>query len=693
MTQNDYNFDYELANVNRPPEDRLNELWEWEDYKYEGPKPDLNLLALPVPKRFLTIGSVYWASPNVKYTFIERSKKHKFGTYISVKKYHNIDDAKLRLVRSGYLFLRDKDVMSEIKSRFLSLVYNVETKILYLRQFKSKHRTNKAGCITNKRNWHKSIIRLSINSTPLSIVLTDFDSGHTDKFMKDLKKIVSKDIPDVCDICKDRNNRITALILQHRIGRSLPHLNDICMSNLAAISKRTFISTRVNEIEGGDSAHITEKHDKDIMKLKNNSVYKFVPTLKETGSLKKAIKVILGECYVGIYPKLLFDLDLVSIAAGSETVLIRYKKQVPKSIQHHVIQSLKTSPMDDFKVLFKEVLDLARSQHVQDHVKNSWIKTVKRIHETIPWHTWADTYRMGGELGVRIRPNNFNNVQDIFTLHDGFSRLIRRNRDITNQYLKIDENTMFIEVDYPIEFEDYKFRQILTPKELVEESDHMGHCVHGYDINCIRGNSIIFSVIDPENKRWTVEYSGSDYSFTQAEGNQADNGGKRYFCPDHLVQKVFAPFTPILNRLDNHGTPYKMRCTLNLATINVKKDLYGLDKLIDLDIPEDTIQNIESDMHHYNCALEDLIHLNKQVGDKTLKVNLSPEIQKVLAVVENLNKINKKEQSLIANETVRLIVEPIPRQAQADATGLFPLIPAALVHDIQQEITPFADEF
>lgn len=692
MTQNCYNFDWQLAGVEPPPQGEINMFGEWEDWIYGGNvKPDLSLLALPPPKRFLTTGSVYWVSPNVKYTFNEPSKEHKFGTYICVKKYHNIDDTKLRLLKTSYLFLRNKGIMSEIKSKFSSLVYNVEIKILYLRQFKSEYRHNKAGCITNKRRWVKSIIRLSINSAPLQMALSNFNVLHRNKFIEDLKRIVSRDIPDVCDICKNPINRITALILQHRVGKGLVNLNDTCMNNLATISRRGFIAARVLEIKRESSGDINyqnydaQHHEKDIMKLKNNSLYKFVPTLKETGSLKKALKVVLGECYVGIYSKLLFDLDWNAISVGIETILIKYKKQVPKSIQHYVVQALKTSPMDDFKTLFREVLDVARTAHVQEHIKDAWVRTVKRLNKIIPWRIWADTYRMGGELGVRIRPNNFSNIQDVFTLHDRFSQIIRRNRDITNKYLRIGENEMFIKVAYPAEFEEYKFRQILTSKELVEESDYMGHCVHSYNTNCIQGHSIIFSVIDPESKRWTVEYSGVDYTFTQAEGNKADNNGQRYFCPGNLIQEIFAPFVLTLTRLNTYRTPYKMRCTLNLAIINVRKSLYGLDKFIDLDIPENTAQRMEFDIHNYNCVLEDLIHLNKQVIDKTSVVNWSPKINELLAKIANLNKLDKKEQSLVIERTqIRPVARPVARLVmQADAAELFPLIPIAVINEVQ----------
>lgn len=649
---------------------------------YKGKPQDLSLPTLAPPKRFLQSGSVYWVSPNVKYTFGE-SAKRPYATEVAVRKYHNIDNKLLRLLKIEYFFIRDKNVMSEKKGRFVSIVYNVETKALYLRQSLAKLKTTKKGTISNKHAWDKSIKRISLNGLPLKIALDHFDISHRRRFVEDLKAIVSKDVPDVCDICNGSGDRVIALILQHRIGKSIPNLNDNFISNLSLMTRDSFVSNRMDAILSTNRSLALETdedweaYDKAKYKLKRNSVYKFIPTLKGTGSIKKALKTMLGECYMGIYPKLLFEVDFENSPMGGENAMIKYKNDVPKAIQHYVIGAFRNMPLDEFKDLFKEIMSLARAGGDSAHIKDSWIRTVRRLNVVIPWHTWKDTYRMGGELGVRIRPNNFTNIQSIYDMHDAFSTIIRRNRDLTNSALNVDQDTKFIEVVYPKEFEGCTFQQLLSPRELVDESSHMGHCVHTYDRSCLKGTSILFSAKDAAGKKWTVEYSGENLEFVQAEGQQSENGGMRFFCPNEVAQDIFLPFAIAMSRLNRSSVPYKQHCMVNIAITNLEHTVKGLKSVIKLNLPSVKISDLKAELDTCGSLLVDLASIKAEI--KEGKISPYKTSARINAVLGKVAELNYKEERIRGRQRAvqaRIDVPDVPQPAVVlppDNNNLFTL--------------------
>jgi len=640
--------------------DRLLASNEVEEPIYEYPKfdheQDLTLPMLPPPKRFLKAGSVYWVSDNIKYTFIEKDHREVFATTIRVNKFHNIDDKKLRLLKANYYFLRDKNSMSEVKSGFRSLVYNAETKALYLIRAMPYYKTDKNGKMKMKHNWKKQVVRVSINHFIMDTEMGSFDYQLREKFVKEMHRLVAKDVPGVKIECNGQNASIISLLIQHKAGCVIPGLNDLCIANLSFMSSHQFIDSRINlmeqEAQGRHNIRTDwQQREKDIKNLRRKSSYKFIPTLGETNSLRKALSVLLGECYVGIFPKIIFDIGLHDLSAGQPQSIIKYKNHMPKNIQHYVTQSLGRMPKDKFIKLFREVLDLGRTPAIDDHIKDNWIRTTRRLKEPVPWRAWTDTYRMAGQLGIRIRPNSFNTIQEIWQMHDRLSNVVQRQN--RNRYgVSIGNGSQFVKVKYPPKYKGYEFKQLLTPNELLEETRVMGHCVHSYKNDCAKGHSIIFSVVGPDERRYTVEYSGRGFAFAQAEGSYSDNGGMRNICESPIRNEIFYPFSKNLDSM-NKDVNYEALSTLNLAIIESENDLDALESLVELN-PQG-LDDIDKSICRRNAMLEDLITLQRKVD--------AGEYYNVVALIRDVEEL-KELYGFSSNNKYILNRNPLPVRAQ-----------------------------
>jgi len=376
----------------------------------------------------------------------------------------------------------------------------------------------------------------------------------------------------------------------------------------------------------------------------------------------------------------------------SGSTLIRYKKDVPKTLQHYVSQSLKTMSKEEFDTLFRNVVDLTRSHHVEDYVKDAWIRTIMRLKLTIPFNTWKDTYSMSSTLNMRIRPNRFGSIADVLTLHDNLSRVLRRNRNLANPYFAVSKDSKFIEIKHSEEFEGFKFRQLITPRELEKEADFMGHCVHGYDRNCVRGDSIIFSATGPDGRRWTVEYSGFDYIFVQAEGRKSENNGDRFFCPSDIVSKVFAPFTNIIRRHYSHPIDYKTRCTLNLEAIKLKDKICAQMDILDADILSINGEKMGANLDLYNCLLEDVVSFDNYIKRNKLdRIEATNYVNDLIDKIEDFSAVGNKPTIKRAGGPRRAVRAILPDIA-APVHRLFPNIPANVIRAGQAEVDPFDED-
>jgi len=609
--------------------------WDKNDFPNEA---DLSIPALPPPKRFLRAGSQMWVSDNILYRWTEDAQRMDFASTVTVNKFQDLrDEDKLRLLKITYFFVRDKNSMAEKKGGFRSLIYNTKTKGLYLTTPLPEFKETKKGKLAKKRTWQKRIIRISLNFHQLANSLGSFDSKFVDKFVEALHEVVSNDVPDVVlETGQKKAHTIISLIIQHRIGRGLKGLTPICINNLQSMAMFDFVDSRLSLTDPLPMATSNETWQKRIKRIaaeKRKTVYQFIPTLKKTHSMKKALAVMLDESYCPLFPRIISDVDFESVSVGSAHAIATFKRDAPKSIQHFLPKAVNEWEPGEFNNLFGSVLDMCRTT-AGDNVKDAWVRTVRRFNKNIPWRAWNDIYRMAGQLRVRVRPNNFKNLNEVWDFHDQLSAITRRQQRLTGGFFDVPGHFHFVKLSYPEIFENFKFEQITGPGRLEAESDYMGHCVHGYKSSCMRGDSIIFSVEGPapECLRYTVEYAPDDrFRFIQAEGAKKDNDGLRNICGRELIDSIFIPFSMELRKANDTKLSYTSLSTLNKAILSMKDHLFAVEGALE-HYENSNMQQLEQGLCKSNQVLEDLITLDWYVqnGHVRNSIELIDSVENIL---------------------------------------------------------------
>jgi len=220
----------------------------------------------------------------------------------------------------------------------------------------------------------------------------------------------------------------------------------------------------------------------------------------------------------------------------------------------------------------------------------------------------------------------------------------------------------------------YKFKQLLTPAELREEHDKMGHCIHSYDRQCVYGHSIIFSAKGPNGRYWTIELGGREYEFIQAEGAYGDNNGKRFFCPREIITEIFVPFAKAVQWKNQSKIGYKQHCTLIETVKKLKKQVFALDDLLGImrtDAAE--IEGMEDRLVQTNDILENLLSLMPTVNTTNMDIT---KVHNLLSLALNI-----LDRDLIKKRKERRPRQAIPEAAQAiTQEQLFPPInPPAVI--------------
>lgn len=573
---------------------------------------DLTLPMLPPPKRFLLEDSVFNTSPETIYTVFkqphERRKENKHAVDLDVNKIRLYKD-KIQLIRIRYFFDRKKQFMAESRGGFKMLTYSADKRALFL--------IKNEKLVTGR--FKRTIRRISLNVEGLQLMF--FNDSYFEQWVKALHNMIKEDIPNLCDECTVTKNRVVALVLQHRIGKSLPGLTDGFIQNLSTLSSNEFILDMLYEQYQENNDDTFEQGIREINKYKRKTVYKFIPILKKTNSTNKAFRALIEDKYYSnMLIKMLHDFDLNSLTRGSLKQFIKnYNTKVPNSVKHLLKNFIKTNQRDKAASLIKELRPIIHDLKDNNNVDISWVKTMisnwvktsKRIDNIIPWFTWRDLYNMSNTLNLRVRPSCFKSLTDVNQLHDEYSRFIAIIEN-KKSYGIPKELMTFVEVNTPKEFNGYKIKQLLSHKDLVKESDCMGHCVHTYGNSCMSGRSIIFSIRDKYDKRlWTTEFNGS-FNLIQTEGKVGD-GYMRTFPEDSFVSSFLIPFSRKLQeKVDKKAISYPLKSELRVKQIETELSLfsYTLDG-----IGEEMAKNLKLDIKidELNYKLEALIEINRIV--------------------------------------------------------------------------------
>ena len=595
---NTFVFDHALAGTDIPPHPSA----DW------GPHIE-GLPMLPPPKRFLLPGSTFHTSMDTTYHFYqnkERKPKNADAIDVSTSKLRIYKD-RLQLIRTKFFFKRHTNCMAEQKAGFSMLTYSIEKRALYvITSFKPNNR------------WTKTIRRVSLNKFCIKR-LEFYDRPHKDRWVTALADAVKKDVPDMYDECSGMKNRIIALIIQHRMGKGIPGLDDLFIDNLGHVVSTKFVD---NMVRGSGVYSSTTYEDEEkialaVRRMQRRTVYKFLPTLKKTGSMVKAFKVMFGDHFNRTLMKILTNIPINFIGNGNEAQFIsQYNTLAPTGAKHMLAGLLKEEKYDDATKLAHQIAVVTAALtygDVNPEVVSNWSKTMVRIKHIINWIQWRDIYSMAEQLRTRVRPSRFNCIADVVALHDAYTRLIIAMGGKGNKLNLPPEELVFLPADIPKEYNGYKVYQLMSQADLSAESEELGHCVAGYSETCMLGHSIIVSLHDIEdNKAWTVQYTGDDYRYIQAEGKvKEDSGRGRTFPAENIVESVMKPLGRAIHRAEsNKPLSYNMRADLRTKYLTT---LYGL-----LTIEESTLEDdvIEEHIEAVNCQLERVVEVVNLINRK-----------------------------------------------------------------------------
>ena len=597
-------FDHELAGTQK----------YFYDPEYIPPlrKPhNPKVLELPPPKRFLKEGSAWFTSPDTHYMFIPPTpnpkENNKYNVNVVVHKIR-IKPDRIQLIRIMFYFLREKDIMAEKRSGYKVLSYIIPKQALYSIETEKK-------LVGKKVKFMKNIKRISLCYDHI-VNLNVWPIQFLTRWLTAMYNAVKADIPDVKCECYGAKKTIISLMLQHRVGKSIPGLNDQLINNLCTLTRCKYTAELAmieSPYKGDPSVDITKDIAKYVAKtnknLRRRTVYKFIPTLKQTGSTNKGLQVMLNQYSNKSLIKIINKMHLDMIVPDDTAIFISKFNNIPKSLKHWISHLLNENT-DDANQMIKDII-IQTVQMLKDdkppHIVSNWITTMKRLNAVILWRIWEDLYRISEILLIRIRPAQFMTIEDIINEHDMYAERMRNTKVFV---AGVPENKYrFVKVDHPKVLTDndgapvreWFIIQILSYRKLRYEQIIMGHCVDTYGGKCMLGNSIIFSIRDRRgNHLFTAEYD-KNFKFIQAEG-PVGKDRKRTFPNSIHIEKFFVPLGNLISLKEiKKPLDYKWRVSANTTLIKLKWELQMLQNSDNL--PENieiiAVNKIESDIKQH----------------------------------------------------------------------------------------------
>jgi len=549
---------------------------EMQQEKQEKPKPKLRLkpeyefpkspkgwyvpttAALLPPKTVLDVGSGMWVGEDTFYSFSHTKSERGNKNPIIILRKHKYSHTPpfIRLMTAVYRFDPINNITSDIKKEFRGLTYNYKTGNAYLirnihGKKNTRYRRNLQGIFFNKH-----LARIALN-TPVEA------EQLKHRFMKKMEEEVRKYIPNLfipslspTSFRPGIKNKRTIVIPKQHLEQIYKYEQEIMKFLLillqGKIKKRfqppnnEFINNLYScfsEEYMRNSRNITERTFSitQIRKYKRNITRRILRALRkpDAKNLPNTILKIRFTPYKKLYSKLFNEpLETTSIII----YMIQLEKTEFTALKHihhflsYVINLPQQGPRKEALQMINNFLyQIINNTHIEEiaPIINAYIKTCKRFlndeQVILPsWEQWEDMYSMGNRLGIRIRPNKFENVGDVNYLHDKFAEYFQRDNRINKDY----NGFRFLEFKSPtkeytdLEGNKFKFIQLRTASELVEEGRSMHHCVGSYAPQCAEGTSIIFSMTNGERSYVTVELKGNSLPYQK---------GSIYTIKDNII--------------------------------------------------------------------------------------------------------------------------------------------------------------
>jgi len=528
-----------------------------------------DVLMITPPKRVLTTGSGFWINEDVYYQVARSRERDPDIVNITKQKIYRNPD-KVGMMRITYRLDRIRDVSSERKKMFRMVVYNLKTAKLYYitGQDNGKHKriTKRIAQMGLNKNGIQAIIGTTndvIATRFVQIVKDHVLNLIPDAYVPEAPIIPKRPngifqvTPRVIRIDEKvlatlnntnyRNDVFYALFLQHKVGCRLEWLSDEkFLGNVDDfVSDMDIVNKFLGNIDGEINKITKDRVNKRLKAFKTKTVYTVFPKLKKRPGAKTVTRALFGRWYKDIYHKIMtwndgehdnfqnaviFLINLSFIMDNgflpNETYHL-ISRLVKRGDVYAYIQLLQLSIIvrelrgDPWSPTAAPDIVLVRKVQLYTRIATKLFEqmSAKEINpydmalivteEVVSWGMFNDTMDMAAALNIRVRINKFTCARDIRTMHDRFATFQQRDLEVHNKY----DAYTFLKFEAPDkEYDGFRFIQLLTPADLVEEGKVMHHCVGGYSPNCLKGSSIIFSMF--KERSWvTIELDGTDLQY------------------------------------------------------------------------------------------------------------------------------------------------------------------------------------
>jgi len=537
--------------------DDVAEPWEDdEDFKKEYPKKyflrhdiqnanhlagNPHVLALPPPKWCLDKGSrIIIGGREMYFHGYKRSGRWEMGEISSLevrdfpegvryeKRCYYLN--RIRAHKTGTNGYNDVEfgVMSEDKGLRSSAKYHRFRKSLYKIGIVTKDVKCKKGSYPGKTMHRHTYAVLDMSYNPYSAMVgVEIHPVMCAKFINRVQQIVKEDVPDILcypvtpdDLLSSNNrsesmdSRLFPIIFQHKLGKSLLGWTNLDKSALH-LYKMMGEFNRGEEFSGGFESGLKRvRNDKSRRQRKFWRIFRKYPNW--TGLLQASFQ----ECYRKSVPAMVNAILTSREGFGgvvdpsrSLNFLMKFLKSSPDQRMYNLVAATKGN--SDTFVHNLGMVEALHNYHFKEVpvVTEAWLSLCERFArsgEKFPsWVTFRDMHNMSEQYHLRIRPNRFNNAEDVKQLHDTLVGFINRDdRTIENARR---EGKKFKEYDHPDkEYDGFRFEFMSDPVALVEEGRAMRHCVGNgsYADKCLEGRSLIFSMRKGDRRYVTLELSG-----------------------------------------------------------------------------------------------------------------------------------------------------------------------------------------
>jgi len=380
---------------------------------------------------------------------------------------------------------------------------------------------------------------------------------------------ISSKVLDIINSSEYRSDVLYAMMLQHKVGCRLEWLADENFINnivefagypdlFARLEGTAPIVDGVIRTGGKDAAII-----KQNTAIKSKTIYTVFSKLRQRPGAKTVTRALFGPWHKNIYHKLmtwededkthftggvigfLMDLSYVMgkgiLPTDAYHLIVRLVKRGDSYARKHLMQmhnifdylrgniynpDLNDTPsLEKLKQVTLYTRTLTKFLNIKEAVEDGKIDITKLpdtaaatkyynqmqldTNQPLLWPTFHDMVNMAQALGIRLRINKFTCAADVRRLHDRFAAFQQRDLEAFNKY----DGFEFLKFEAPTkEYGGFKFIQLTTPADLVEEGRVMHHCIGGYSNRCLEGTSIVFSMF--KERSWvTIELTGLDMAY------------------------------------------------------------------------------------------------------------------------------------------------------------------------------------